>query len=127
MKSIHLLIPFVIKKNCLIAGRSQLVYLFVRRMIKYFVVIVEAYHCNQVHMKFYRHFLCRLPLFVEESIGHHYCGFGLNRSITYHLFPYPQILVKMGIPRCSTSDTHIYGLIGSLLFIEEAGFVYYSP
>lgn len=124
MKSIHLLIPFVIKKNCLIAGRSQLVYLFIRRMIKYFVVIFEAYHCNQVHMKFSRHFLCRLPVFVEESIEYHYCGFGLNRSITYYLFRCPQILVKMGIQSSSTSD--IYGLKGSLRFIEEAGFVYNS-
>jgi len=114
------------KKNCLIAGRSQLVYLFIRRMIKHFVVIIEAYHCNQVHMKLYRHFLCRLPLFVEESIGHHYCGVALNRSITCHLFRCPQILVKMGIQRSSTSHTRICRHKGSLLFIEEAEFVYYS-
>ena len=78
-KSIYLLIPFVIKKNCLIAGRRQLVYQFTRRMIKRIVVIIEAYHCNHVHMKFYRHFLCRLPVYVEVSTGYHYCGFGLNR------------------------------------------------
>jgi hypothetical protein len=41
---------------------------------------------QSVHMKFNRLFLCRLPLFVEESIGYHYCGFGLSISTTYHLF-----------------------------------------
>ena len=77
-KSIYLLIPSVVK-NCLIAGRSQLVYLFIRKTIKHILVIIEACHCNQVHLKFYRHFLCRLPVFVKEFIGYHYCGFGLNR------------------------------------------------
>ena len=123
---IHTLInSILIKKNCLIAGRSQLVYLFIRKMIKYFVVTIQAYYCNQEHMKFSRRLLCRLPLFVEVSIGYHYCGFGLNRSITYYLIRCPQILVKMGIQSSSTSD--IYGLKGSLRFIEEAGFVYNSP
>lgn len=101
-KSIYLLIPFVMKKNFLIAGRSQLVYLFIGRMIEHIAVIIEAYHRNQVHIKFYRHFLCRLPLFVETSIGYHYCGFGLNRWIIYHLLRCPQILVKMGI-QCSST------------------------
>lgn len=71
-------------------------HLFIRRMIKHIVVITEAYRCRQVHMTFYRHFICRLPLFVEESIGYHYYGLGLER-FSYHLFRCPQLLVKMGI------------------------------
>jgi hypothetical protein len=45
-------IIFGIRRNCLRSGRSQLVYLYKRRVIKKVVVIVEAYHFCQLHTKF---------------------------------------------------------------------------
>jgi hypothetical protein len=44
IKSINLLIPFGIKMNCLSSGKSQSLYLFIRRVIKEIAVIIEAYH-----------------------------------------------------------------------------------
>jgi hypothetical protein len=34
------------------SGRSQSLYLFIRRVIKEIVVIIEAYHSCKVHTKF---------------------------------------------------------------------------
>ena len=49
LRSISFLIPFGIKRNFLSSGRSWLLYLFIRRMIKEIVVIIEAYHFCQLH------------------------------------------------------------------------------
>jgi hypothetical protein len=46
------LIPFGVRKNCLIR-RSPLLNKFTRRARKLNVVIVEEYHCYQLHTKFY--------------------------------------------------------------------------
>jgi hypothetical protein len=35
-------------------GRSQLLYQFIKRVIKLTVIIIERYHCYQLHTKFYR-------------------------------------------------------------------------
>jgi hypothetical protein len=43
-KSINLLILFGIKMNCQNSGRSQSLYLFIRRVIKKTAVIIKAYH-----------------------------------------------------------------------------------
>jgi hypothetical protein len=41
---VHKLInSILIKKNCLNSGRSQLLYLFIRRVIKLIVVIIEIH------------------------------------------------------------------------------------
>jgi hypothetical protein len=42
-----------LRKNCLISGRSLLLYQFRRRTIKVTVVIVMGYHCYQLHTSFY--------------------------------------------------------------------------
>jgi hypothetical protein len=42
-----------VKKNCLTSGKSQLLYLFIKRVIKLTAVIIEVYHCCQLHTKFY--------------------------------------------------------------------------
>jgi hypothetical protein len=41
-------------QNCLISGRSLLLYQFTRRVIKLTVVIIVGYHCYQFHTKFYQ-------------------------------------------------------------------------
>jgi hypothetical protein len=44
LRSLNLLFLFGIKRNCLISGRSQSFYLFIRRVIKQTVVTIVAYH-----------------------------------------------------------------------------------
>jgi len=51
-RSINLLILFRIRMNCL-RSRSQSLYLFIRRVIKQTVEIIEAYHFCQQCTKFY--------------------------------------------------------------------------
>ena len=49
----YLLILFGISRNCLRSGRSRSLYLFIERVIKQTVVIIEAYPFCQLHTKFY--------------------------------------------------------------------------
>jgi hypothetical protein len=59
------------------------------------VVIVETYHCYQLHTKFYSNiFLSRLRLYIDEIIGGHQCWFRRNRSATDKIFCIRQILEK---------------------------------
>jgi uncharacterized protein YaaR (DUF327 family) len=51
--SINSLLLFGILKNCLISGRSALLYQFTKRTIKLVVVIFVGYHCYQLHTQFY--------------------------------------------------------------------------
>jgi hypothetical protein len=49
---VHKLINSVeIRKNCQGNGRNLLLYVFVRRVIKLTAVIIEEYHCYQLHTK----------------------------------------------------------------------------
>jgi hypothetical protein len=48
------LILFGIRKNCLISGRSLLLYQFTKRVTKLNVIIIVGYHCYQHHTQFYR-------------------------------------------------------------------------
>jgi hypothetical protein len=41
------------KIHCPSGGRNQLSYLFTKKVIKLGVVIIGAYHCCQLHTKFY--------------------------------------------------------------------------
>jgi hypothetical protein len=52
LRSISLLILPGIRSNCLSSGRSRSFYLFIRRVIKQTVVIIEAYHFCQLYTKF---------------------------------------------------------------------------
>ena len=54
MRSINLLFLFGIRKNCLRRGRSQSLYLSIRRVINQIVLIIGAYHFCQLDTKFYR-------------------------------------------------------------------------
>jgi hypothetical protein len=44
------------KENCLTSGKRQLWYLSTKRVIKQNVVIIEAYRCCELHIKFYQTF-----------------------------------------------------------------------
>jgi hypothetical protein len=45
LRSINSLVLFGIWKNCLISGRSPLLYQFTKRVIKLTVIIIVGYHC----------------------------------------------------------------------------------
>jgi hypothetical protein len=51
-----LLILFGIIKNCPIIGRCCSLCIFIQRVIKQIVVVIEAYHCYQLHTEFYKMF-----------------------------------------------------------------------
>jgi hypothetical protein len=51
LSEIHKLIKFIWN-----SGKSQLWYLFTKRVIKLSIVIIEAIHCCQLHTKFYQTF-----------------------------------------------------------------------
>jgi hypothetical protein len=88
LRSINLLIRFGIRRNCLRSGRSQTMYLFIRRAIKQTVVIIEAYRSCQVRQNVFRHptfkvnSLCRgnywgsLILISMQQIN--YCSYNLH-------------------------------------------------
>jgi len=59
LRSINLLILSGIKRNCLRSGRSQTLYLFIRRVIKQTVVITEAHHFCQLCAKLYPTSYCQ--------------------------------------------------------------------
>jgi hypothetical protein len=74
------LILFGMRKNCLISGRSLLLYQFTKRVTKLPVIIIVRYHCYQHPTKFYR------ISNIDEIIGNHKCGFRRNRSTTDQTF-----------------------------------------
>jgi hypothetical protein len=53
LRSINLLILFVIRTNYLRSGRNRSLHLSIRRAMKQTVAIKLAYHFCQVHTKFY--------------------------------------------------------------------------
>jgi hypothetical protein len=54
LRSTNSLILFGIKKNCLISGRSLLLYQFTKKVTKLTVIIIGVYDCYKLHIKFYR-------------------------------------------------------------------------
>jgi hypothetical protein len=53
-RSTNSLILFGIRKNCVISGRSLLLYQFTKRVIKLTVIIIVGYHCYLLNTKFYQ-------------------------------------------------------------------------
>jgi hypothetical protein len=51
LRSTNSLILFEIRNNCLVNGRSPLLYQFTKRMIK--LTLIVRCHCYQLHTKFY--------------------------------------------------------------------------
>jgi len=58
-RSTNLLLLFGIRRNCLRSGKSRSLYLSIRRAIEQTVVIIGAYHCCQLHTKFYPTSCCQ--------------------------------------------------------------------
>jgi hypothetical protein len=58
----NLLILFGIRKNCHGSGRNLLLYVFVKRVVKLTIVILEGYHYYQLNTKFY-------PSFFSQCIS----------------------------------------------------------
>ena len=50
---------FGLRRNCLMSGGSRSLYVFIRRVVKHTVVIIEAYHFCQLHTKFYSTLFCQ--------------------------------------------------------------------
>jgi hypothetical protein len=94
LRSINLLILFGIKRNCLGSGRSQSLYLFIRRVIKQIAVIIEAYHFGNHIQILSNILLSRLTPYAEEIIGEHQGGFRRNRSTADHILCIRHILEK---------------------------------
>jgi hypothetical protein len=96
--SINLLILFGIKRNCLISGRSQSLYLFIRRAIdcsnyRGISLLTTAYKILSNIL------LSRLTPHAEEITGDHQCGFRRNRSTTDLYFAFVEYLRKNGNTR----------------------------
>jgi hypothetical protein len=89
------LIPSGMRKNCLISGRSLVLYQFTKRVTKLTVIIIVGYHCYQYHTKMLSNILLsRLSPYIYEIIGDQICGFRRNRSTTDQIFCIRQILEK---------------------------------
>jgi hypothetical protein len=65
VRSIKLLIQFGIRRNCLRSGRSQSLYLFIRRAIKQISVIIQAYRFCQMRTTLSNILLSKLIQYAE--------------------------------------------------------------
>jgi hypothetical protein len=62
--STNALIVFGIRNNCLISGRSLLLYQFTKRVTKRTVIIIVGYQCYQFHTQFYRISFCQRKVHI---------------------------------------------------------------
>ena len=92
MRSINLLFLFGIRRNCLRSGRSQSLYLSIRRATKQNVVIIEAF-ANYIQ-NFIQHPAVKVNSVLGEVVGDNQCGFQCYRSSTDHISYNRQILEK---------------------------------
>ena len=83
LRSINLLILSEIRGKCLSSRRSRSLYLFIRRVLKQFVVIIEEYHFCQLYTKFYPTSCCHVKSIRR---GNHQWRFRRNKSTTDHIF-----------------------------------------
>jgi hypothetical protein len=74
-RSTNSLILFEIRKNCLINGRSQLLYQFTKRAIKRTVIIIAGSLLSTSYKILLNILLSRLVLYIDEIIGDHQFGF----------------------------------------------------
>ena len=69
-------------------------YLFIRRAIKQFVVIIEAHHFCKLHKNLFKILLSMVTPYAEEITRYHQRGFRRNRITTDHTFCIRQIPEK---------------------------------
>jgi len=67
------------RRNCMSSRRSWSLYLFIRRVTKEIVLIIEAYHLCSVRTVF-------CPTSCRGHYGGHQCGYRINRSNIFHIF-----------------------------------------
>ena len=96
LRSISLLIPFGIRRNCLSSGRSRPLYLFIRRIIKQTSNYWGVSLLSATYRILSSIFLSGSTPYAEEIIGDHQCGFQWNRSATDHVYCIHPILDKNG-------------------------------
>ena len=94
LKSINLLILFGIRRNCLLSGRNQSLYLFLRRVIKHCSNYTGVSLLPNMYNILSNIMLSRLAPNAKEIIWDHKCGFQHNRSTTDHIFCTHQLLGK---------------------------------
>jgi hypothetical protein len=68
LRSINSLILFRIRKNCLINGRSLLLYQFTSGAMKLILIIIMEYHWYQLHTIFSYILLPRLSPYIDEIV-----------------------------------------------------------
>jgi len=83
--------------NFLRSGRSQSLYLSIRRAIKQILLIIEAYQFVKYVQNFIQLTAVKAAPYAEEIIGNHQCGCERNRSTTL---------------KCAIPVVCIYKLIG---------------
>jgi hypothetical protein len=74
LRSINLLFLFGIWTNCLSSGRSQPLYLFIKRMIKQAVVIIQAHHSSTKEHILPNILHSRLTSYADEIMRDNECG-----------------------------------------------------
>jgi hypothetical protein len=63
-------------------------------VIKLAVVIIEEYHCFQLHTNIFQYPSLKVKSQADKIIGDHQCGFRCNGSTSYQIFCIRQILEK---------------------------------
>jgi hypothetical protein len=60
--------------------KGTVLYLYIKRTVKLNAVIIEGYHCYQLHKRCIQYFFSNLIPYVDEITGNHQCGFPCNKS-----------------------------------------------
>jgi hypothetical protein len=83
-------------KNCLISGKSLLLYRFTRRVMKLTAAISRIPLLSTSHNVSSNILLSSLSPYVDDIIENHQCGFRRNRSTADHIFCIRHVLEKNG-------------------------------
>jgi hypothetical protein len=94
LRSIIILILFVIRNNCSNIAKSQSLYLFVTMVIRRTVLIIEAYHSSATNKMLSDILLLKLIPYTEDGIADNQWGLRCNESTTNPIFCIYQILYK---------------------------------
>ena len=94
LKSINLLLLFGIRRNCLRSGRSQSLYLFLKRVIKHCSNYTGITLLPNMYEILSNILLPRLTPYAEKMIRDHQWGFQHNGSTTDQIFCIHQSLQK---------------------------------
>jgi hypothetical protein len=88
---------FGIRKNCPINGSSLLLCQFKRKAIQLTVIIIVAYHCYQLHKKFYQITSRLNPHIYKKLLGIFSMGFDVTDPILFRSFAFSHSGEKIGV------------------------------